>query len=558
MATLRMLGLMLALVLATGSARAHFVWVAHENGDGNDPEVRVYFGEAAQPDAAKYLDMVTRLKVWHRGAEEEYTSLDLHRVESDSKGWFRGDLPSNQGIVEATCLFGVFSHGERSLLLNYYAKSLKSDANNGLSRSRKLDLDVVPRVVDGVMRIGVFWKGQPLEGSQVVVSPPQGEPSELETDSRGVASLKAPLPGAYQVRARQIVKESGEFDGRKYDEAQHYSTLTFAVAEAGPDKLSGTESLRSTQDIRYPDLPRGITSFGAAVIGDWLYVYGGHFGRPHHYSNTSQSDQLSRLNLGKDSTWEVIATGPRLQGLAMVAHGGKLYRVGGFTAHNDEDDDHDLRSIADFVRFHPETGKWEPLPSLPEPRSSHDAVVIGDKLYVGGGWRLGGEKPKWHQTAWVADLSQEKIAWESLPEPPFLRRAVSLGHRNGKLYVIGGMRQKGGPTTRVDVYDPASGQWSQAPSLIDPKADADRGKGMEGFGSSAFTVGGRLFVSTYGGNVQVLDGNNDAWHISAKLEDDRFFHRMLPFNGRLLLVGGASMRAGKRLHFETVELSGLK
>ena len=124
--------------------------------------------------------------------------------------------------------------------------------------------------------------------------------------------------------------------------------------------------------------------------------------------------------------------------------------------------------------------------------------------------------------------------------------------------VIGGMRQKGGPTTRVDVYDPASGQWSQAPSLIDPKADADRGKGMEGFGSSAFTVEGRLLVSTYNGNIQVLDEENDAWQISAKLVDDRFFHRMLPFNGRLLLVGGASMRVGKRLHFETVELSSLK
>lgn len=330
------------------------------------------------------------------------------------------------------------------------------------------------------------------------------------------------------------------------------------VLAAGANKLSGTESLRSTQDIRYPDLPRGITSFGAAVIGGWLYVYGGHFGRPHHYSNTSQSDQLSRLNLSKDSTWEVIATGPRLQGLAMVAHGGKLYRVGGFTAHNEEDDDHDLRSVADFVRFHPETGKWESLPSLPEPRSSHDAVVIGDKLYVAGGWRLGGEDPEWHRTAWVTDLSQEKIVWESLSEQPFLRRAVSLGHRNGKLYVIGGMQQKGGPTTRVDVYDPGSGQWFRAPSLIDPKADDDRGKGMEGFGSSAFNVKGRLLVSTYNGNIQVLDEENDAWHISAKLVDDRFFHRMLPFNGRLLLVGGASMRAGKRLHFETVELSSLK
>ena len=148
------------------------------------------------------------------------------------------------------------------------------------------------------------------------------------------------------------------------------------VLATGSDKISGTSATTSGPAGPLTDLPRGITSFGAAVIGDWLYVYGGHFGRPHHYSNTSQSDELSRLNLRRPADWETIAKGPRLQGLAMVAHGGKLYRVGGFTAHNEEDDDHDLRSVADFVRFHPETGKWESLPSLPEPRSSHDAVVI--------------------------------------------------------------------------------------------------------------------------------------------------------------------------------------
>ncbi|MDE2928982.1 MAG: hypothetical protein OXT71_21560 [Acidobacteriota bacterium] len=42
------------------------------------------------------------------------------------------------------------------------------------------------------------------------------------------------------------------------------------------------------------------------------------------------------------------------------------------------------------------------------------------------------------------------------------------------------------------------------------------------------------------------------WRIAARLQDDRFFHRMLPYGRRLLLVGGASMRSGKRLHFETI------
>ena len=558
MVRLRMLGLMLCVVLATGSARAHFVWVALETRNGSDSQVQVYFGESAEPDSAKFLERLTRLKAWHRTVSGDYATLKLSKTEASGGGWFEGQPPAALGTIEADCLYGVFSHGDKALLLHYYAKWLRSDASDSLRRSDKLDLDVVPQVADGQMSLGVYWKGQPVDGSQIMVSPPEGEPMELKTDASGLARLKTALPGRYEIRARRVEKKSGEFQSEKYGEVAHYSTLTLDVVEAGAGKISSTTPSRSGTGTPYIDLPRGITSFGAAVIGDWLYVYGGHFGRPHHYSNTSQSDELSRLNLSRPAAWETIAKGPRLQGLAMVAHGGKLYRVGGFTAHNQEDADHDLRSVADFVRFDPKMEQWESLASLPEPRSSHDAVVIGDKLYVAGGWHLGGEDPKWHQTAWVTDLSQEKIVWEPLPEPPFQRRAVSLGHLNGKLHVIGGMRQKGGPTTAVDVFDPASGQWSQAPSLIDPKADADRGKGMEGFGSSAYTVGGRLFVSTYGGNVQVLDSGHPAWRISTKLEDDRFFHRMLPFDSRLILVGGASMRSGKRLHFETVELSGLK
>ena len=355
----------------------------------------------------------------------------------------------------------------------------------------------------------------------------------------------------------EAVPEAGWFEEERYAEARHYSAVTFDTPTSVPDDSGASPAAGTASSPRLTDLPRGITSFGAAVIGDWMYVYGGHFGRAHHYSNTSQSNQLSRLNLREPGEWEVVAHGPRLQGMAMVSHNGKIYRAGGFTAHNDEGDEHDLRSIADVVRFDPETGQWESLPDLPEPRSSHDAVVIQDHIYVVGGWQLGEERV-WHETAWMADLSKDKVAWTPLPNPPFKRRALSLGHLDGKLYVIGGMQPKGGPTTRVDVFDPATGKWSQGPSMIDTLADATRGKGMEGFGASAYTLGGRLIVSTYNGNVQVLEPGDGEWKIAVQLKDDRFFHRMLPYESRLLLVGGASMRSGKRLHFEAVELSSLK
>ncbi len=103
MKTLRMLGLMLILsvILATGSLRAHFVWVATETKDGNDSQVHVYFGESAHPDSAKFLDGLTRLKAWHRTAAGEYAPLKLGKVETDDGGWLASDLPSAPGSVEA-------------------------------------------------------------------------------------------------------------------------------------------------------------------------------------------------------------------------------------------------------------------------------------------------------------------------------------------------------------------------------------------------------------------------------------------------------------------------
>ena len=75
---------------------------------------------------------------------------------------------------------------------------------------------------------------------------------------------------------------------------------------------------------------------------------------------------------------------------------------------------------------------------------------------------------------------------------------------------------------------------------------------MDGFGSSAFAVGGRLYVSTYGGALQQLSEDDTSWRIVAQLERARFFHRMLPLSDtQLLSIGGASMSKGK---FEEVDV----
>jgi N-acetylneuraminic acid mutarotase len=307
--------------------------------------------------------------------------------------------------------------------------------------------------------------------------------------------------------------------------------------------------LAPSTGAKLPPLPEKISSFGAAVLNDALYVYGGHTGGAHQHSKENLSYKFSRLRLDAPSEWETLPVGPGLQSPALVAHGGKLYRVGGMLAKNAPKEEDDLDSVTLFERYDPQTNQWTKLTPLPQGRSSHDAVVVGDKLYVVGGWNLGKEQV-WHDTALVADLSQTMPGWKELPQQPFKRRALAVAYHNGKVYALGGMGEKG-PSLDVHAFDPATGKWTEETKVPSAPADGhNMGPGLNGFGCSAFGVGDKLYLSTMDGHIHQLSADGKLWQSVAKLQQPRFFHRLLPHNGELLIVGGASMGVG---HLDSIE-----
>jgi N-acetylneuraminic acid mutarotase len=317
-------------------------------------------------------------------------------------------------------------------------------------------------------------------------------------------------------------------------------------------QTEGKEAVKESNKEKspYADLDVGITSIGGAVLDGYIYVYGGHTGEAHSYYMEAQSDQLLRQNLKSPGKWEKMESGPRLQGLALVAHDHKLYRIGGFSAKNKQGEESDLVSTPEVASFDSKTKTWTSLTPMPVARSSHDAVVIGDLVYVAGGWAMKGkdvDDPVWLSSMFVADLSKPVLKWEKLPDTPFQRRAIALGEADGKLYVIGGMQKKGGPCSKMDVYDPAKKTWSEGPAVI--------GKGMAAFGCSAFNVGNKLYMTTMNGSVQRLSPDGSHWEKVAKLKNARFFHRLLPLSSHeLIAVGGASMGTGKILELDVVSV----
>lgn len=285
-----------------------------------------------------------------------------------------------------------------------------------------------------------------------------------------------------------------------------------------------------------PELPLPVASFGAAGTPDGtLYFYGGHSGRRHKYNRDEVNGDFYRWKRGAKE-WEGLAKDEPAQGASLIAAKDGVIRIGGMAARNAKGEEQDLWSSETAARYDMASGRWVPLPKLPQRRSSHDSTLLGETLYVVGGWRMEGEADSvWHDTYLTLNLSQAEAKWESHPQP-FKRRALAVQALGERVYVIGGMTDENKTTGAVSVLDTRTGKWSEGPAL-----PADK---IGGFGFAAVAHEGRLFCSGVSGDLLELRGN--AWVAVAKLKHPRYFHRLLSGGpGKIIALGGETQQGSK-------------
>lgn len=293
-----------------------------------------------------------------------------------------------------------------------------------------------------------------------------------------------------------------------------------------------------------PALPLPVASFGAAATESGsVYLYGGHSGTRHKYNRDEVHGDFFHWQSGM-AAWEALAKDEPAQGASLIATERGIIRGGGMAAKNAKGDKQDLWSSETAARYDVTDKKWHPLPKLPERRSSHDSIVIGDTLYVIGGWALmGGSDLKWHDTYLTLDLAKADATWQTHKQP-FERRALAVHAIGTKLYAIGGMDSDEDIVTLVSILDTTTGQWSDGPKLPSDK--------LGGFGFAAVSHEGRLFASGAAGELLELTGNT--WKPIAKLQHPRFFHRLVSGGkGKLIALGGES-KEGKKTPPEVIEL----
>lgn len=524
-------------------AQAHFPWLVR----GDQGKLIYYFGEGIADQTYKMPDSLAEGKFVELSLDGKASELALNKVETENLVGCATDKPvARDGLFVAEATYGIYK-GTRLQYISMHQSHAPYVARQPIADPSKLP-KLFAEIIDTESGIDVYaWNaGKPFGKTKVTLYSSTGEElASEETNEVGKVSFndKSLRQGIMGLVFGTSEPKPGKFNDTNYETESTYFTATFLAPEVSTSHISG----------RLPALPFATTSFGAVRQENFLYVYGGNTGDSHSYFEEGQSNKLLELDLQAEKPeWKEIATGDRLQGLGMVAHGSKLILIGGFSAKNKAGEPQDLHSQASVKAFDRKTKTWSELPSLPEPRSSHDAAIIGDYVYVVGGWAMAGKgETKWHETAWAMNLAHPTPRWMPIPNPPFVRRAVATVEHNGKLFVIGGM-DKNSPTKAVTIYDPLTQSWTESTPLLGDQS-------MAGFGAAGWSLGGHLIVSTHEGDMLQWDEPNKKWSLIGRSISPRFFHRFLPVDDNILVsIGGASMEEGKFVQLEAFAIRDLK
>ena len=230
----------------------------------------------------------------------------------------------------------------------------------------------------------------------------------------------------------------------------------------------------------------------AASVGGEVYVIGGvEVNRAPHIPNPGDLtlDRVQAYDPVTD-TWAPKRNMPTTRArMTAVTFDGMIYVFGGAARRGGK--------VIDAVEvFNPEAGErgaWKKLAKLPQALSAASAAVVGDKIYVIGGWDRGAQNEVFGT---VFEYDPKEDEFDQKRDMPTPRGGLGVATFQGKIYAIGGWDFEEGVLNIVEVYDPATDTWEAKKPMPVSRAL---------FGIT--TLSGRIFA--IGGLGTFNDNQND-------------------------------------------------
>jgi N-acetylneuraminic acid mutarotase len=242
--------------------------------------------------------------------------------------------------------------------------------------------------------------------------------------------------------------------------------------------------------LELDELPAPLTGPAAAVIGNDLIVSAGGTG-------PGEVPVRDTWRLRLRDAWRPRPNVPVALGeVAAGAIGRYLYLVG--------------EGSKQTMRYDLSRGLWAEAGSVmprPYPGDHHAAEVVGDRLYLLGGFGAEGRTQIYDPAA---------NAWHVGAPMPFATGSSASAVIGGRIYVAGGIA---GDTTTPEaaVYDPTADTWKTiAPMPVgrNHAASATDGRRLYVFGGRGKGSGDRNSVANGFDDVQIYDPSTDRWATS--------------------------------------------
>jgi N-acetylneuraminic acid mutarotase len=275
-------------------------------------------------------------------------------------------------------------------------------------------------------------------------------------------------------------------------------------------------------------MPDARAAFGAAVLGNTIYVVGGIDG----YFRTLSS--ALAYDIGADA-WRPIARLPQaVHHPAVATDGTRLFVIGGLTGLSS-------RPLDDVYAYNPAKDAWEAVGRLNDFRGASASAELSGTLYVVGGLTTAGPG---------ADLEYfdpARAGWNGLKPMPTPRAYLAAASYADRLFAIGGRR---GSIARnlatVEAYDPKAMTWEPLPEL----AVARSGHAAASAGGRIYVVGGETKEGTVA-DVEAYDLKKKAWSVlPTPLPSPRHALAAVAWKDRLYVIGG-----GRRAGFSVSDLN---
>lgn len=222
--------------------------------------------------------------------------------------------------------------------------------------------------------------------------------------------------------------------------------------------------------------------------------------------------------------WEPVPSLPRPRSnLACLAFEGRLYVIGGT----------DGEQVVGTVEcFDEEVGKWRSLPPMPTPRSGMAVAASSRHLYVIGG------REGFRSLGIVERFHVSEARWERVAPMPSCRRFLAATSLLGKLYAVGGEDDRFQALSAFERFSENVGLWETLPQMPTRR----RGLAAVAIRGKLYAVGGGQASPQKSPSLHVVERyhvEGDVWEALPSMHTPRMFLAAVALNGKLCVLGGS-------------------